>query len=263
MDLGADITIKDSSGHGLVHIASSNGFDSILVYLHCVLGLSFTETDNNGRTPLHLAALDSQTGTGLLLVVWSEDLDLQDIEGFTALHLSVLSQSYKIARNLIIRGADQTIKDNKQETALTVALNRGEASIIKLLVTFMQSPPSCMGRLNPFRQAIGPVSSSYTHIVIFFLISLFRMGLIITVILPKMDIEMGAASCGVFLIGIFGFIVASCKDPGYTKNPNGLDVMDFYDKYRGDYICVYCVNRRPKHARHCHCCRRCVKVRDI
>ena len=129
--------LKDISDQGLVHIAAANGLDCILVYLCTVLGMSFTETDCNGRTPLHLAALESQVTTGILLVVWSSDLNLQDIEGFTALHLAVLSQCYKIVRNLIIRGADKSIKDNKDDTPLSIAINRGDNEIIGLLVKFI------------------------------------------------------------------------------------------------------------------------------
>lgn len=136
-ELGADIFAKDMAGCGLVHIAAANGFDGILVYLCCVLALPCTETESNGRTPLHLAALESQVNTGMLLIVWSQNLDLQDVEGFTALHLAVLSQCYKLVRNLIIRGANKKIEDNKNETALTVAINRGDSSIIKLLVFYI------------------------------------------------------------------------------------------------------------------------------
>lgn len=132
--LGGDFWRKDVNGQSLVHMAAAHGFDSILVYLCFVLKMSYVENEKNGRSPLHMACLENQVITGMLLIVWNEELDLQDVEDFTPLHLAVLSSSYKLVRNLVIMGADMTIKDKKGETALDIALNRGEASIIKLLV---------------------------------------------------------------------------------------------------------------------------------
>jgi ankyrin repeat protein len=135
--MGADVNVKDGQGHNIVHLASMHGFEGILVYLCGVCKMSYTETDVHGRTPLHLAALEGQASTGILLLAWSEDLNQQDIESFTPLHLSVLSQSYKLVRNLIIKGADKTIKDNTNKTPLDIALNREDLHIIKLLVSFI------------------------------------------------------------------------------------------------------------------------------
>ena len=135
--LGGDVNIKDVYGHNLVHISSMCGFECILVYLCTELRISFKDTDINGRTPLHLSALENQSSTGMQLIIWTKDLNQQDTEGFTSMHLAVLSQSYKIVRNLIIRGADINIKDNKGESALDIAMSRGDTSIIKLLVYFI------------------------------------------------------------------------------------------------------------------------------
>jgi ribosomal protein L40E len=260
--LGGDICKKNALGQNLVHIAASNGFDAIMVYLCKEKDMSYVETEINGRTPLHLAALENQTSTGLVLVNWSPDLNQQDMEKFTALHLAVLSQSYKIVRNLIIMGADHSIEDNKGETALDIALNRGDSAIIKLLVRHMQQPPGCLARLNPFRQRVGPVSNGYSRMVLFILVSLFREGFIISAFLPHLDMYVAAPAVGLFLIGAVGFLVASCKNPGYTNNPKNYSLLEFFEMYRSEYICVYCVARKPRHARHCHYCGRCVKVGD-
>lgn len=134
VSLGGDFWRKDSNGQSLVHMAASSGFDSILVYLCFVLKMSYIENEKNGRSPLHMACLENQVVTGMLLIVWNEELNLQDVEDFTPLHLAVLSSSYKLVRNLVIMGADLSIRDKKGETALDIALNRGDAAIIKLLV---------------------------------------------------------------------------------------------------------------------------------
>lgn len=128
--------IKDHQGQGLVHLAAACGFESILVYLCREIGLGFDDLDNNERTPLHLAALEGQAGTGMLLVAWETDLNKADIEAFTPLHLSALSQCYKLSRNLLICGANPNIKDRNGETALDIAKTRNAIDIINLLVSF-------------------------------------------------------------------------------------------------------------------------------
>ena len=115
-------------------MAASNGFEAILVYLCFVLRMSYVEKDINGRTPLHLACLESQVGTGMLLIVWNEELNTQDMEGFSPLHLAVLSSCYKLVRNLVINKVDSSVQDNKRQTPLDIAFTKGESSVIKLLV---------------------------------------------------------------------------------------------------------------------------------
>ena len=77
-----------------------------------------------------------------------------------------------------------------------------------------------------------------------------------------MDKIVALPSVGLFLISMLAFFVACFKDPGYTKNPKRKTLMNYYEKYRGEYICAYCEVRKPRHTRHCHYCKRCVKVNN-
>lgn len=139
MRLGGDINLKDSALQSLVHIAASNGFDSILVYLCMEKGASYLDTDINKRNPLHLAALEGQVSTGLLLTVWMQNyyperLNDKDCSGSTAMHLAVVSQCYKIIRNLLIVGADKNVLDQNGNSPLSIAENKEDGPIVKLLV---------------------------------------------------------------------------------------------------------------------------------
>lgn len=250
-------------GQNLVHLSAASGYEGILVYLCTILYMPIDETEMNGRTPLHLAALENQPSTGLQLIAWSENLDQQDTEGFTPLHLAALSQSYKIVRNLLIMGANKNITDNKNERPLDISLTHGDLSIIKLLVFPIQKDSECKNYLNPFRHKIGPISDSYKNLIIYIMISLLRAGIIASVILPHMDLYILCASVGIFLLAVFGFFMVSFKNPGYTTNNKEISLISLYEKYRYEYICVYCESRKPKNARHCHHCRRCVKVKFI
>jgi ankyrin repeat protein len=255
VELGAETLIQNVYGKTPLHIAAECGFESILVYLCRELHMDFSSTDINGRTPLHIAALEGQINTGILLISWSDDLNIQDIEGFTPLHLAALSQNYKLVRNLIIRDADVSCKDFKNETAFDIALNRGAPDIIKLL-----KPATCIQRLNPFYTHIDSAHNSYIKFMIYILLFIFRAGLTIVVIMPHLNKILSLSAASILILTGFAFIVVSNKDPGYTKNNKNLSLLTLYETYRSEYICAYCETRKPKFSRHCHYCERCVKV---
>ncbi|OMJ83550.1 hypothetical protein SteCoe_15519 [Stentor coeruleus] len=255
--LGGNYMVKNYMGQNLVHLSAANGFEGILVYLCTVLKMPIDETEMNGRTPLHLAALENQPSSGLQLIAWSQNLDQQDTEGFTPLHLAALSQAYKIVRNLLIMGANKNITDNRNERPLDISLSRGDLSIINLLKN-----SECKNYLNPFRHKIGPISDTYTKLAIFIMISLFRAGFIVSAILPHMDIYILYTSAGIFLLAVISFFIVSTKNPGYITINKEISLMCLYEKYRYEYICVYCEAKKPKNTRHCHYCRRCVKDYD-
>ena len=259
----ANPNLKDSHGRGLVHMSAEYGFENIIVYLCKELNLSFEDTDVNGRTPLHIAALESQTSAGMLLIAWTTDLNQIDMEGFTPIHLASLSQNYKLVRNLLIRGAKSDILDSKGDTALDIAINRGSHDIATILVIPTQQPLPFTSVLNPFKFKVGPVSDSYAKLVFYVLLFLFRAAIIITVIYPRLKMDFWVAEAGIFLLTLGLFILASSKDPGYTKNETNIDLGTLLDKYRSDFICMYCEYRKSKDTRHCHYCNKCVKVPDM
>lgn len=242
-------------GQTLVHLAAECGFECILVYLCKELEMSFSDTDINGRTPLHAAALEGQTGTGIILIAWTDNLNLQDLEGFTPLHLAALSQNYKLVRNLLIKNAKTDIKDFKNETPIDVALSRDAKDVIKLL-----QPTKCVQYLNPFHMRIGPVSNSYLKFIFYILLFIFRAGLTIIVIMPNIDPKFSLAAGSILIITALLFMIVNIKDPGYTVNRKKLSFLTLLETYRGEFVCPYCEARKAKFTRHCHYCERCVEV---
>lgn len=53
--------------------------------------MSLTTRDERGSTPLHWACFQSAEISLMYLLGWlsKEELDLQDVEGFTAVHLAI------------------------------------------------------------------------------------------------------------------------------------------------------------------------------
>ena len=134
---GADPHLKNLSLQGPLHIAAERGFDSILIYSYKELSLDPNEVDHNKRTPLHIAALNGNIHSSLFLIAWMQDVNAIDSSGNTALHLAANSQSYKIVRNLLLKGATRKIKNDEGKTALDLAIALNSDYIAKLLVIFM------------------------------------------------------------------------------------------------------------------------------
>lgn len=83
---------------------------------------------------MHLAIIEGHENMSLFLISISKDLNIQDSKGYTPLHLSVFSSSYKIARNLIMRGASRKVKCKFGLKPEDLALSRGSLDMVKVLV---------------------------------------------------------------------------------------------------------------------------------
>lgn len=71
--------------------------------------------DNRNSTPTHWACYSRSEIALCYLLSWVDDINDQDIEGYTPLHLAVKSvetlRSTRPVRSLLIRGASRQVKD--------------------------------------------------------------------------------------------------------------------------------------------------------
>lgn len=80
-------------------------------------GLNIKSIDNRNSTPLHWACYSKSEIALCYLLSWlkKEELNDQDIEGYTALHLAIKSvetvRSTRPVRSMLIRGASREIRD--------------------------------------------------------------------------------------------------------------------------------------------------------
>ncbi len=69
-------------------------------------------TNNHNQTLAHLAVLFQYTALLEKLVEWGVNLDVQDLNGFTALHCAYLCKDWECVRLLRCAGADEDLEDN-------------------------------------------------------------------------------------------------------------------------------------------------------
>lgn len=134
---GSSPAAEDEDGRTPLHIAAYWGHTNFIKSLtDQVPGLDYYHKDTNGRTPLHRAVYGGELEvTELLLPHYSLDKDLGDDEGNWPLHVAAEENEVKCVAALIKfdpKGVDRP--NAKGETALHRAAQQDHHSIIKYLI---------------------------------------------------------------------------------------------------------------------------------
>ena len=87
-----------------------------------------------------------------------------------------------------------------------------------------------------------------------------RIAAVVGFLLPRFGVKVGAGILGLGLVGLGLFFVMSFKDPGYEMEK--MKLTEIYATIKAEFICPYCVCKKPQTTVHCHHCKKCVKVRD-
>ena len=92
-------------------------------------GAEVDARDQDGRTPLHEAALSRSTAISYILLANLADLEARDEEGSTPLHLAAASGRATVVRRLLEAGADTGAKDGRGRTPMDLASEAGRGNI--------------------------------------------------------------------------------------------------------------------------------------
>jgi len=92
------------------------------------------ERGDNGRTPLHLAALHGREGAVKALIDAGADLAAKDPRGETPLHSAVQASSMQAVKLMLAAGADASAQDRCGEVILHSAVITRSAEVVQLLL---------------------------------------------------------------------------------------------------------------------------------
>lgn len=142
-----------------MHVAAQGNQPAVIAFL-AAQGFDVSPTDIKGGTPLHWASFMGCELAASLLLALQSPVNAQDLQGQTPLHLSALAGHVKIARCLLVKGADRALKvlitqNSLGRTALSVAKERKHESLYSIL-----KPPGCMAECS-LRPPLRPYKRAY------------------------------------------------------------------------------------------------------
>nr|XP_039248464.1 ankyrin repeat domain-containing protein 16-like [Styela clava] len=140
---GANIHLINKDGWNCFHISCRLGDVDMVNYLLNLDGLIWKTVSNNGRTPLHTAAMHGKKEVlDILMQKCDSRLDEQDSCGSTPLMEAVKGGHLHLAKNLIRNGARIEKLDNLGRNVLHIAAECGKMDVIKYLVLECHMDPN-------------------------------------------------------------------------------------------------------------------------
>ena len=136
---------------GLFHYAAMYDQSFPILFFYEKLQKYFKKTtiidipSDLGITPLHCACIKGSKNAVDLLLDLGANINALDKEGNNCLHYAVNSNNANLIKKLLIRGADKTIKNQKSETPLDLAILNNYNEIISILSArnrFLNNPCS-------------------------------------------------------------------------------------------------------------------------
>ena len=132
---GADTNLQSQTGWTALMISfSAHDFDDFISSLLLSAGAKPNLQTKTGQTALMLAARYHESGVRILLNVQA-CVDIQDHFGNTALHYSALNGNLAVTELLLSGGADRTIVNSDDKTALNIAFDSKHDDMFLLLLS--------------------------------------------------------------------------------------------------------------------------------
>ncbi|CAD8054208.1 unnamed protein product [Paramecium primaurelia] len=263
---GADLNIKNSQGQNALSVAAQGDQVQAMVWLY-LQGQSIVEQDLQGGTPLHWATYFDSLFALQFLLSWLSKLpnysyyiNLKDGEGMTPLHLAAVTGNCRIAKKLLQKGANKSIRDNKNLTPADAAQENQQNGVYEIL---MQN--NCLLEFLNIKPSVKPPSISWTQIIAFFIIYFYCMiGTILFVYPFYFKYEwLQILSVFSFLLGLILYFLTMFLRPGYIeKNKDQQQLFKLLNDYEPWEVCSECLIKKPERSRHCEFCKKCIVVYD-
>lgn len=107
-------------------------------------GMDINQLDRNGRTALHLAALNESVDVVRALLDAGADVDIPDQRfGFRPLHFSARKGNAGVSELLVRYGADLDAQSLRGETALHLAVINGHPAVVTILLKYLARVDIC------------------------------------------------------------------------------------------------------------------------
>jgi cytohesin len=150
------VSSRDENGFTPLHLAAANGYKSMVEFL-LTTKADVNAKDNAGSTPLHQAAAADGGHSDIveLLLAHKADVNAADTQGLTPLHYALLADNPDVATALLNHGANPNVKDNTAgHTPLILAAAKGYKQVTELLLMHGADVNAADDRGTPLAWAI-------------------------------------------------------------------------------------------------------------
>jgi ankyrin repeat protein len=128
LELGADVSVKDTTGETPLHEAANSDANTARKLLE--RGADVNAASKDGTTPLIAAVkVGNNEVAELLLIVEGVKPNLADEEGWTALHYAAQRGDLDCVRSLIEKKVDVNARSKEGETPLKLASAKGHSDV--------------------------------------------------------------------------------------------------------------------------------------
>ena len=133
LDNGADTTLINDEGEGIIHAIVFSGLPERLLEFMKDHTFDINLRANDGTTPLLLSIAIEKYEMAKTLIEAGADISIGDNENFTPLSLASMFGNLETVKLLIEKGADQHIKTDKGNYPLALAINEDHEDVAKYL----------------------------------------------------------------------------------------------------------------------------------
>lgn len=132
---GSDVDIQDEDGNTPLHLAARYGLTTFLLKL-LSLTSNLDKKDKFGCTALCVALKEKHLDIAYNLIISGADLDIQDKDGYCALHYASFGGYTEIVDELANFNAKLDIKDKKKNTPLCIAIKKRHFEVAQQLMKY-------------------------------------------------------------------------------------------------------------------------------
>jgi len=134
LENGADITLVNGLGEGILHAIVFSDVPERLSYFMTKYHLDINARATNGMTPLGLSTFIGKFEMTKFLITAGADVNVVDNEYYsTPLHDAVWADNLEIVRLLVAKGANLHIKDKNGHYPLALAVSADHENVAKYL----------------------------------------------------------------------------------------------------------------------------------
>lgn len=136
IESGAKIDECDNEGKTPLHLAAQEGHNQVVQALLEVHSGIVDQRAHDGKTAFRLAAAESHFECVQTLLRYHCDPNSRDADSRTTLYILALENKYKIVKFLLenAKGIDVNLADNEGRSALHVAAWQGHSEMVRLLI---------------------------------------------------------------------------------------------------------------------------------